>query len=105
MEPAMNYSSITAVWAGALFVSALQRGDQPSAGQVRQAVAVAVGAFGARGCAERMAQEFGDHPETAAARMRWACRLAAEAISGPEPGAARSWPPAPHPASLAGCAA
>jgi hypothetical protein len=104
MEPAMNHSSITAVWAGALFVSALQRGDQPSAGQVRQAVAVAVGAFGTLGCAERVAQEFGDHPETAVTRMRWARRLAAEAISGQGPGAVRARPPAPRPAALAGCA-
>jgi len=27
--------------------------------------------FGAEGCTSRMAQEFGDHPEAAAARMRW----------------------------------
>jgi hypothetical protein len=105
MEPAMHDSSISAVWAGALFASALQRGDQPSAGQVRQAVAAAVGAFGARGCAERVAQEFGDHPETAVTRMRWARQLAAEAISGQEPEAARAWPPAPRPVPLASCAA
>jgi hypothetical protein len=105
MEPAMHDSSISAVWAGALFVSALQRGDQPSAGQVRQAVATAVGAFGARGCAERVAQEFGDHPEAAVTRMRWARQLATEAISGQQPEAARARPPAPRPAALAGRAA
>ncbi len=27
--------------------------------------------LGIAGCASRMAQEFGDHPETAASRMRW----------------------------------
>ncbi len=88
MEPAMNQSSSSAVWAGALFVSALQRGDQPSAGQVRRAIAAAVGAFGARGCAERVAQEFGDHPETAVTRMRWARQLAAEAVTRQLAGAA-----------------
>jgi len=31
--------------------------------------------FGARGCACRMAQEFGDHPEAAAERMRWVRQL------------------------------
>lgn len=82
MEPAMHHSTIRAVWADALFVSALQRCDQPSAGQVRQAVAAAVGVFGPLGCAERVAQEFGDHPETAVTRMRWARQLTAEAISG-----------------------
>jgi Sigma-70 region 2 len=105
MEPAMHHSSISAVWADALFVSALQRGDPPGAGPVRRAVATAVGAFGAGGCAERVAQEFGDHPETAVTRMRWARQLAAEAISGQEPEAARTWPPAQPPAPLAGCAA
>jgi hypothetical protein len=81
MEPAIQPSSIRAVWADALFVSALQRGDQPSTGQVRQAIAIAVGVFGPHGCAERVAQEFGDHPETAVTRMRWARDLAAEAIN------------------------
>ena len=41
------------------------------AGQVRQAVAAAIRAFGCSGCAGRVAQEFGDHPETAVIRMRW----------------------------------
>jgi hypothetical protein len=88
MEPAMHYSSIRAVWADALFASALQRCDQPSARQVQQAVAAAVGIFGPRGCAERVAQEFGDHPESAVTRMRWARKLAAEAIDGRKPEAA-----------------
>ena len=79
MEPAMDQSNISAVWADALFASPLQRGDQPSAGQVQQAVAAAVDVFGPRGCVERVAQEFGDHPETAVTRMRWARELAAEA--------------------------
>ena len=83
MEPAMQQPS-SAVWADALFASVLQRCDQPSAAQVQQAVAAAVCVFGPRGCAERVAQEFGDHPETAVTRMRWARELAAEAISGRE---------------------
>jgi hypothetical protein len=33
--------------------------------------------FGIRGCAGRMAQEFGDHPDTAYRRMRWVRRLIA----------------------------
>jgi hypothetical protein len=82
MEPATYQSSNWAVWADALFVSVLQRCDRPSAGQVEQAVAAAVDVFGARGCAERVAQEFGDHPDTAVTRMRWARELAAAAISG-----------------------
>jgi hypothetical protein len=88
MEPSRHQSGIGAVWADALFASALQRCDQPSTGQVRQAIAVAVGVFGPHGCAERVAQEFGDHPEAAVTRMRWARELAAEAISGRQPEAA-----------------
>jgi hypothetical protein len=75
----------SAVWADALFVSAVQRSDEPGADQVRKAVAAAVRAYGDRGCAERVAQEFGDHPETAVARMRWARAAAGEAFGRPEP--------------------
>ena len=69
--------------ADALFVSALQRSDTPTARQVRQAIAAAIGAFGCVGCAERVAQEFGDHPEAAAARMRWALSVAGQAFDNP----------------------
>jgi len=62
-------------------VSALQRCDRPSAGQVKQAVAAAMGVFGPLGCAERVAQEFGDHPEAAVTRMRWARTMTAKALA------------------------
>jgi hypothetical protein len=68
----MHHVSINAVRSEALFVSTLQRSDGPSAEQVQRAVARAVREFGSRGCAARVAQEFGDHPELAVARMRWA---------------------------------
>ena len=80
MRPLMHHLSISAVRADALFVSALQRSEEPSTGQVRQAVAAAVRAFGGRGCSERVAQEFGDHPEAAAERMRWARIVIGEAF-------------------------
>lgn len=80
MEPTMRQPSIRTVWVDALFVSTLQRCDQPSSGQVRQAVAATMYTFGPRGCAERVAQEFGDHPEAAVSRMRWARDLASAAI-------------------------
>ena len=88
MRPAMQHLSISAIRADALFVSALQRGDHPSAKEVRQAVAAAVEAFGQRGCAGRVAQEFGDHPETAVTRMRWAHQAAGKAFGEPEPASA-----------------
>ena len=64
--------TISTARADALFASALQRSDEPSAAQVRQAIAAAIRAFGARGCAARVAQAYGEHPETAVLRMRWA---------------------------------
>ena len=93
MRPAVHYLSISAIRADALFVSALQRGDQPSAREVRLAVAAAVRAFGRRGCAGRVAQEFGDHPETAVTRMRWARQVAGEAFCelGPASACARTF--------------
>ena len=84
--PVIAYLSIGAVQADAVFVSGLQCCDEPSAGQVRQAVAAAVRAFGCSGCAGRVAQEFGDHPETAVIRMRWARGVAREAFAdSPDP--------------------
>ena len=64
--------TISAARADALFASALQRSDQLSAAQVHQAIASAIAAFGIRGCAARVAQAYGEHPETAVPRMRWA---------------------------------
>jgi hypothetical protein len=75
----MQHPGISARWADALFVSALQPSDDPSTGQVRNAIAAAVNEFGGQDCAEQVAQEFGDHPETAVVRMRWARALADEA--------------------------
>ena len=105
MCPVMPCLSSGALQTEAIFASALQRGDEPSAGQVRQAVAASIRAFGYSGCAGRVAQEFGDHPETAVIRMRWARAVAREAIadSVPEPGPQADagallivlpWPPA-----------
>ena len=76
---AMQHPDISALRADALFVSALQRSDNPSTGQVRNAIAAAVHEFGGQGCAGQVAQEFGDHPETAVVRMRWARALVGEA--------------------------
>ena len=55
----------------ALFASGLQRSDAPDARIVAEAIRATVRRFGIGGCASRMAQEFGDHPEAAAERMRW----------------------------------
>ena len=46
----------------ALFASELQRSDVPTAESVTEAIGRTVRRLGTRGCAGRMAQEFGDHP-------------------------------------------
>ena len=96
MRSATNHVSISTARADALFASALQRSDEPSAAQVRQAIAAAIRAFGARGCAARVAQAYGEHPETAVQRMRWARAIvkgdgwSGEAFGGARLGPARA---------------
>jgi len=63
----------------ALFASALQRSEAPTADSVTEAITRALRQFGAGGCAGRVAQEFGDHPEMARDRMLWARQLLEEA--------------------------
>jgi hypothetical protein len=72
MRSATSLFSVETAQADALFASALQLSDGPSVAQVRQAIAAAIRMFGARGCAARVAQAYGEHPETAVVRMRWA---------------------------------
>ena len=55
----------------ALFASGLQRSDAPTPEAVAEVISLTVRQFGIAGCVSRMAQEFGDHPEAAASRMRW----------------------------------
>jgi hypothetical protein len=71
----------------ALFASGLQRSERPTAEAAAAAIGRAVRQFGIRGCASRMAQEFGDHPQAAAERMRWARLVVAETTARPQPSA------------------
>jgi hypothetical protein len=80
----------------ALFASGLQRSDAPTPEALAEVISRTVRRFGIRGCASRMAQEFGDYPETAASRMRWVRQLISEI---PVPATSRhrrpgGWPPA-----------
>ena len=84
MPSAPYHLSISGTRANALFASPLQRSYDPSARQVRQAIATTIGAYGARGCAARVAQAYGEHPDTAIARMRWALAAVASAFGGSE---------------------
>jgi hypothetical protein len=100
MRSATYDLTISTARADALFASALQRSDEPSAAQVHQAIAAAVAAFGIRGCAARVAQAYGEHPETAAPRMRWARAAVATASGGTRPELA--WAPGTQPTHRAG---
>ena len=85
MQLIIYHPAAGVVWADALFASLLQRSDNPSAGQIRKAIAAAVRAYGGPGCVQRVAQEFGDHPEAAVDRMRWARAVADELFASPSP--------------------
>jgi hypothetical protein len=64
---------LTAARAEALFTSQLATGSHPSFELVETAIRVAVRTHGGvRGCAADVAAEYGDYPEVAAPRMRWA---------------------------------
>ena len=73
-----------------LRAAAIGRSDRRKRGRGDQR---AVRRFGTHGCVSRMAQEFGDHSQAAAERMRWVRQLAAEAAAPatcePGPEAAR----------------
>ena len=67
----------------ALFASGLPRSEALTGDAVAEAVRRAVRRYGVRGCAARMAQEFGDHPEMAVDRMRWIRQLVGEMPARP----------------------
>jgi hypothetical protein len=102
MPSAPHDPSISAARDGALFTSPLQRCDEPAAGQVRQAIATALGVHGVRGCAARVAQPYGEHPQTALTRMRWALTATASAL-GDSP-ATPAHAPAPGHTTMTGTA-
>lgn len=65
--------ALTAARAEALFTTGLATGSRPEFEVVDEAIRTAVRTHGGvRGCAADVAAEFGDHPECAVPRMRWA---------------------------------
>jgi hypothetical protein len=54
---------------------------------VAQAITRTMQRFGTDGCADRVAQELGDHRDAASERMRWVRQLAVRAVlpNGPPP--------------------
>jgi hypothetical protein len=67
----MSRLNIYAARCEALFASGLQQSQQPAPEQVRAAIQQEIRECGTRQCLARVAQEFGEHPESAVVRMRW----------------------------------
>jgi hypothetical protein len=66
-----------------LFCSCVQPSDQPTRTQIVESIAAVARTLGCRSCAETLAQEFGEHPEAAAVRMRWARTVVADTYRRP----------------------
>jgi hypothetical protein len=58
--------------AEAIFASPLQPSDVVTDAEVAAAVQHSLELFGELGCACTLAAEYGEHPDVARARMRWA---------------------------------
>ncbi|MFC7546973.1 hypothetical protein [Plantactinospora sp. GCM10030261] len=96
----MTLSRVTCARAEALFVSAVQPSERPTAYQVRRAVAHSLLRHRLAGCAALVAQEYGDHPGAALDRMRWAVAAVRNAYPASRVAAA----PAPRPRRTEVCA-
>ncbi len=74
---------LTVARAEALFTSTLPTDTHPTRAEAVRAIRIALRSHGGvHGCTQVLAGEYGDHPETAAPRMRWA-RGVVDAIFGP----------------------
>ena len=69
--------TVTEFIAEAVFASDLQPSRPVTAAEAWAAVTAAVTRYGAQGCVDVLAREYGERPETAAPRMRFARELAA----------------------------
>ena len=64
-------STVEELAADALFVSCLQPSECPSRKTLEDTVTAMILQHGTEGCAGEVAEEFGDHPESAVRRMFW----------------------------------
>jgi hypothetical protein len=73
-----SIDALTAARAEALFISNVSAGVTMTREEFKEVVRLAVLRYGGvRGCAAEVAAAYGDHPETAAPRMRWARQVVA----------------------------
>jgi hypothetical protein len=73
LAPSAFSGQLLAVRAEALFTSNLSARHEHTQIEIAAAIMHAIGTHrGIRGCAGEVAAAFGEHPETATRRMRWA---------------------------------
>ncbi len=76
MTATMRVDILTAARAEALFCAPICSNEHLTLAAVEAIIRQQLRRCGGvRGCAETVALEYGDHPDTAAARMRWARNL------------------------------
>jgi hypothetical protein len=68
----MATTTVDVIQAEALFVSCLQASQRPAPQEIREAISTMLRRWGIGGCAAAVAEEFGEHPDVAVARMNWA---------------------------------
>lgn len=68
----MSIACVDAARAEALFVSALPTGSRPAPTEVSAAIRKVIRSYGSVACRVMAAGEYGEYPETAVPRMRWA---------------------------------
>jgi hypothetical protein len=76
----MHESADDVTRAEALFASDLQTADVQDTEVVDRTVTDLLQQDGPRGCSARMAYEFGEHPDLAARRMRWARQVVEQTV-------------------------
>jgi hypothetical protein len=78
--------SLTAAKAAALFVSDLSVTTHPTRTEIEAAIRTAIRTHGGtRGCAADVAAAYGNYPELAVPRMRWARSLVESLCPAPQP--------------------
>jgi hypothetical protein len=75
-------STVRELAAEAIFVSDLQPSECPTSKTVEDTVTKMILRYGTDGCAAGVAEEFGDHPETAVRRMVWVCAELESVLAG-----------------------
>ena len=79
----MNRLNLNQARSEALFASGWQRSDALTPVALTEMIGHTMQRLGRDGCISLMAQEFGDHPEEAAERMRWLRQLIGEVFAPP----------------------